>query len=58
MTTDRTLRVLFAVQGEGRGHLTQALALAGMLRRRRHEVVGAVAGTNRWGDVPDFFRRC
>ncbi len=51
------LRVLFTVQGEGRGHLTQALALAAMLRRRGHQVVGAVAGTSRWGDVPDFFRR-
>ena len=53
----RGLRVLFAVQGEGRGHLTQALALAPMLRRRGHEVVGVVAGTSRWGDVPPFFRR-
>lgn len=51
------LRVLFAVQGEGRGHLTQALAVAAMLRRRGHHVVGAVAGTSRWGDVPDFFRQ-
>ena len=51
------LRVLLAVQGEGRGHMTQALALAGMLRRRGHAVVGAVVGTDRWGDVPAFFRR-
>ncbi len=51
------LRVLFAVQGEGRGHMTQALALAAMLRRRGHTVVGAVVGSDRWGDVPDFFRR-
>ena len=51
------LRVLFAVQGEGRGHMTQALALAAMLRRRGHAVVGAVVGTDRWGDVPKFFRR-
>ena len=57
MTSSRSLRVLFAVQGEGRGHLTQALALAPMLRRRGHEVVGVVAGPSRWGDVPDFFRR-
>ncbi|PAP79206.1 hypothetical protein B1759_12695 [Rubrivirga sp. SAORIC476] len=55
--TPAPLRVLFAVQGEGRGHLTQALALAAMLRRRGHQVVGALAGTSRWGDVPDFFRR-
>ena len=29
------MRVLFLVQGEGRGHLTQALALAAMLRQGR-----------------------
>ena len=57
MSGARRLRVLFAVQGEGRGHLTQALALAPMLRRRGHAVVGAIAGTSRWGDVPAFFRR-
>ena len=51
------LRVLFAVQGEGRGHMTQALALAAMLRRRGHAVAGAIVGTDRWGDVPRFFRR-
>ena len=51
------LRVLFAVQGEGRGHMTQALAFAGMLRQRGHAVVGAVVGAGRWGDVPEFFRR-
>ena len=46
------LRVLFAVQGEGRGHLTQALATAAMLRRRGHHVVGAMAGTSRWATCP------
>ena len=37
--------------------MTQALALAEMLRRRGHAVVGAVVGTSRWGDVPALFRR-
>jgi len=50
------LRVLFTVQGEGRGHMTQALALAGMLQRRGHAVVGAVVGGGR-AEVPSFFRR-
>ena len=50
------LRVLFVVQGEGRGHQTQALALAAMLRRRGHRVVGAVVGGGRHRDVPAFFR--
>lgn len=55
--SNRSLRVLFVVQGEGRGHQTQALALAPMLRKRGHKVVGAVVGVGRWGDVPAFFRR-
>ena len=33
------MRYLFVVQGEGRGHLTQALSLASILRRQGHEVV-------------------
>lgn len=55
--TRRRLRVLFAVQGEGRGHMTQALALGGMLRARGHAVVGCLVGASRQRGVPDFFRR-
>ena len=33
------MRYLFVVQGEGRGHLTQALSLASILLRQVHEVV-------------------
>ena len=51
------LRVLFAVQGEGRGHMTQALALGEMLRARGHAVVGCVVGAGRRGAAPAFFRR-
>ena len=40
----RPLRFLFIVQGEGRGHLTQALSLADMLRRHGHEVVEVLVG--------------
>ena len=49
------MRVLFLVQGEGRGHLTQALALAPMLRRAGHEVAGAVVGLGAGRTVPAFF---
>lgn len=49
------LRVLFVVQGEGRGHLTQALAAAEMLRRAGHEVVGALVGTSARRRLPAFF---
>ena len=34
------MKVIFVVQGEGRGHLTQALALKQQLLREGHEVVG------------------
>ena len=50
------LRVLFVIQGEGRGHLTQALAAAEMLRTAGHVVVGALVGTSRRRAVPAFFR--
>ena len=36
--------------------MTQALALAGMLRQRSHAVVGAVVGASRQRGLPDFFR--
>ncbi len=51
-------RVFFVVQGEGRGHMTQALALQRMLTAGGHEVVGASVGspTGRDEDVPAFFR--
>ena len=49
--------MLFVVQGEGRGHTTQALALAEMLRARGHAVVGCLVGAGRRGGAPDFFRR-
>ena len=33
------MKFLFIVQGEGRGHLTQAITLEDMLQRNGHEVV-------------------
>lgn len=39
------MRFLFFIQGEGRGHQTQALALHGILTRAGHEVVAAIVGT-------------
>ncbi|MGF7219002.1 uncharacterized protein (TIGR00661 family) [Spirosoma lacussanchae] len=49
------MRVLFLVQGEGRGHLTQALSLAQILKTAGHEVVGALVGVTENRSVPDFF---
>lgn len=49
------MRILFTVQGEGRGHMTQALACHEILSRWGHEVVGVVAGKNSTRSLPDFF---
>ena len=49
------MRVLFLVQGEGRGHLTQALSLAQILKLAGHEVIGALVGVTAERGVPAFF---
>ena len=33
------MKILFIVQGEGRGHLTQAISMEKLLRSNGHEVV-------------------
>jgi uncharacterized protein (TIGR00661 family) len=50
------MRFLFIVQGEGRGHLTQAISLAETLRRHGHEIVEVLVGKSRSREVPAFFR--
>ena len=49
------MRFLFVVQGEGRGHLTQAIATRDALVKRGHEVVGALVGKRRGATLPAFF---
>jgi uncharacterized protein (TIGR00661 family) len=49
------MKVLFTVQGEGRGHLTQAIAMQEMLRRRGHEIVGVLVGNNGTRPLPAYF---
>jgi UDP:flavonoid glycosyltransferase YjiC (YdhE family) len=51
------LAVAFVVQGEGRGHMTQALALAGFLRDAGHEVERVLVGTSPFRSLPDYFVR-
>lgn len=48
-------RFIIAVQGEGRGHLTQAIAIIHLLQEQGHEVCGVIAGTNPHKPLPDFF---
>lgn len=49
------MRVLFLIQGEGRGHLTQALSLAQILQTAGHTVIGAMVGVTPERGVPAFF---
>ena len=49
------MKYLFIVQGEGRGHLTQAISLAQMLRRHGHEVVEVLVGKSNNREIPSFF---
>ncbi len=46
---------LFFVQGEGRGHLTQALTLKAKLEERGHEILAVVAGPDPDYGLPAFF---
>ncbi|MCM0059462.1 MAG: glycosyltransferase [Algoriphagus sp.] len=49
------MRFLFLIQGEGRGHLTQALSFAALLKKEQHELVGVVVGKSPRRQVPEFF---
>ncbi|MEX0599242.1 MAG: glycosyltransferase family protein [Rhodothermales bacterium] len=49
------MNLLFIVQGEGRGHMTQALALRAMLERAGHDVTRVLAGSVRHRELPDYF---
>ncbi|MDR1414583.1 MAG: glycosyltransferase, partial [Odoribacteraceae bacterium] len=48
------MKFLFTVQGEGRGHLTQAIATREMLERAGHQVVGVLVGRGRGMTLPPF----
>lgn len=51
------MRILFVIQGEGRGHLTQALSLRQKLEAEGHEVVAALVGKSPARCLPYFFLR-
>ena len=52
-----TMKAIFIVQGEGRGHLTQAIAMEDLLRRHGHEVVEVLVGKSDARHLPGFFNR-
>jgi uncharacterized protein (TIGR00661 family) len=49
------MKFLFVVQGEGRGHLTQAIALREILTENAHEVVAVLVGKSNRRELPSFF---
>ncbi len=49
------MKFLFLIQGEGNGHLTQAVALFQMLESGGHEVAAALVGSSGGKRKPDFF---
>lgn len=50
------MKFLFIVQGEGRGHMTQAISLFQLLKASGHEVVGVCLGKSSRREIPDFVK--
>ena len=49
------MKILFLVQGEGRGHLTQAISMGQILRNAGHDVAAAMVGVSPGRVIPAFF---
>ena len=49
------MKVLFIIQGEGRGHLTQAMTMERLLMSHGHEVVRMLVGKSESRKLPAFF---
>ncbi len=49
------MRYVFIVQGEGRGHLTQAISMERLLRENGHEVASVMVGKSPARRIPSFF---
>jgi uncharacterized protein (TIGR00661 family) len=49
------LNYLFIIQGEGRGHMTQALSLANILRKNGHKIGSVIVGSSERRSIPAFF---
>jgi uncharacterized protein (TIGR00661 family) len=49
------MKFLFIVQGEGRGHMTQAQVLKGVLEKQGHSIEAVILGTSKRRKVPAYF---
>ncbi len=50
------MKIVFLVQGEGRGHMTQAIALAQILRQAHCEIKAVCVGKSLHRIIPAFFK--
>ncbi|MCC5932525.1 MAG: glycosyltransferase [Cyclobacteriaceae bacterium] len=48
-------KFVFLVQGEGRGHMTQAITMFQILTKRGHEVPCVFIGTSKRREIPEYF---
>ncbi|MEO1049643.1 MAG: glycosyltransferase family protein [Bacteroidota bacterium] len=53
--SEKPLKYLFIVQGEGRGHMTQAISLYNILNKNGHEVSCVIVGKSKRREIPSFF---
>jgi uncharacterized protein (TIGR00661 family) len=51
------MNFLFIVQGEGRGHMTQAITFSKMLESNGHRLSGVIVGKSNRRQIPEFFSR-
>jgi uncharacterized protein (TIGR00661 family) len=56
-TSSKKLKFLFIVQGEGRGHMTQAISMTQILGEMGHEVCAVCIGKSRRREIPEFVSR-
>ncbi|WP_373520303.1 glycosyltransferase family protein [Aquiflexum sp.] len=49
------MKFLLIVQGEGRGHMTQAISMSQLLERNGHEVCAVCVGKSQRREIPEFF---
>lgn len=49
-------KILILSNGEGRGHLTQALAFKKILENSDYELVGCILGTTKGKTIPEYFK--
>lgn len=51
------MKFLFIIQGEGRGHLTQAISFAQLLEANGHQLLAVIVGKSKRREIPAFFER-